>query len=97
MFVFITLVKNYLLHTFIIIFQGYIDIKIEGLNGQLPNLDLVNLAERISTMERIRHTFKQRSQNIKTDAFNKWFHSFETLISMVLSLATGVCIEFILN
>lgn len=69
---------------------GYIDIKIEGLNGQLPNLDLVNLANRIATMERIRHTFKGRSQSKKTDPFQNWLHSFETLGSMVLTMATGV-------
>lgn len=39
---------------------GYIDVKIEGLNGQLPNLDLVNLVHRMCSKEGIRHTFKNR-------------------------------------
>lgn len=39
---------------------GYIDVKIEGLNGQLPNLDLVNLVHRLCSKEGVRHTFKNR-------------------------------------
>jgi len=35
-------------------------VKIEGLNGQLPNLDLVNLVHRMCSKEGIRHTFKNR-------------------------------------
>lgn len=35
----------------------HIDIKLSGLNGQLPNLDLVNLAHRLCNKESVRHTF----------------------------------------
>lgn len=36
---------------------GYIDVKLSGLNGQLPNLDLVNLVHRMCSKEGVRHTF----------------------------------------
>lgn len=39
---------------------SHVDVKVEGLNGQLPNLDLVNLVHRLCSKEGIRHTFKNR-------------------------------------
>lgn len=39
---------------------SHIDLKIEGLNGQLPNLDLVNLVHKLCKNEGIRHTFKNK-------------------------------------
>lgn len=39
---------------------SHIDVKVEGLNGQLPNLDLVNLVHRLCAKEGIKHTFKNR-------------------------------------
>jgi len=39
---------------------GHIDVKVEGLNGQLPNLDLVNLIHRLCLKEGARTTFKNR-------------------------------------
>lgn len=35
----------------------HVDIKLSGLNGQLPNLDLVNLAHRLCNKESVKHTF----------------------------------------
>ncbi|GBP11123.1 Males-absent on the first protein [Eumeta japonica] len=37
----------------------YIDVKIEGLNGQLPNLDMFNLVQRITTREGLISGYKQ--------------------------------------
>lgn len=39
---------------------GYIDVKLSGLNGQLPNLDLVNLVHRMCSKEGVRHTFNNK-------------------------------------
>lgn len=41
-------------------FIKYVDVKVSGLNGQLPNLDLVNLVLRICSKERVRHTFANK-------------------------------------
>ncbi|KAG7170509.1 Glycosylphosphatidylinositol anchor attachment 1 protein-like [Homarus americanus] len=54
---------------------SHIDVKVEGLNGQLPNLDLVNLIHRLCQRENVHHTFKNRLQ---------------TLLAMVASQASGV-------
>lgn len=70
------------------------DIKVEGLNGQLPNLDLFNLATRMCTKEGIPHTFKNRENQKKDDRgrgpYDEWCYSFRTLMAMVASQATGV-------
>ncbi|XP_015117329.1 glycosylphosphatidylinositol anchor attachment 1 protein [Diachasma alloeum] len=68
-----------------------IDVKIEGLNGQLPNLDLVNLAQNAIKKEMVRGTFQKRfDMSNKFPQFKKWSHHFHTLASMVLTQATGV-------
>lgn len=38
----------------------YLNLKIEGLNGQLPNLDLFNLAVRLGRREHVHVTFQHR-------------------------------------
>ncbi|GFG36725.1 hypothetical protein Cfor_00879 [Coptotermes formosanus] len=69
---------------------GYIDVKIEGLNGQLPNLDLVNLVHRMCSKEGVRHTFKNRENGNYRNWYKEWLHSFKTLMAMVTTQATGV-------
>ena len=39
---------------------SYLDVKVEGLNGQLPNLDLVNTAVRLCRRENIPPTLHRR-------------------------------------
>lgn len=55
----------------------YVNIKIEGLNGQLPNLDLFNLAVRLCRREQVLVTFHHRvcilyhySATYKFDIYN---------------------------
>jgi len=69
---------------------SHVDIRIEGLNGQLPNLDLVNLAHRLCGRERVRHTFKQRVDHLEPDSVPGYIYSLTTLLHMVSSQATGV-------
>ncbi|KAF5275044.1 hypothetical protein FQA39_LY06981 [Lamprigera yunnana] len=66
------------------------DIKVEGLNGQLPNLDLFNLATRMCSKEGISHTFKNRENRNYRDAVKDWSYSFQTLMSMIFTQASGV-------
>lgn len=72
------------------ILVGDIDIKIEGLNGQLPNLDLFNLAARMCVKENVPHTFKGRAARKFSDPVKDWKYTFRTLLSMVATQATGV-------
>ncbi|KAF4522224.1 hypothetical protein B566_EDAN009068 [Ephemera danica] len=69
---------------------SHLDIKVEGLNGQLPNLDLVNLAHRMSTKEGVHHTFKNTHQPSNLHGWKLWQHSLKTLLAMVGTQAAGV-------
>ena len=50
---------------------SHVDIRMEGLNGQLPNLDLVNLAHRLFQQERFVTTLKDRVSDSLTSRSNK--------------------------
>lgn len=69
---------------------SHIDVKVEGLNGQLPNLDLVNLIHRLCAMESVRHTFKNRDNPNFADPWKEWWYSFQTMMSMVFTQASGM-------
>lgn len=64
--------------------------QVEGLNGQLPNLDLFNLAQSMISKEGIRRTFQRRHDVFERGSFKKWLYQFNTLMSMILTQATGI-------
>ncbi|XP_063870072.1 glycosylphosphatidylinositol anchor attachment 1 protein-like [Scylla paramamosain] len=68
----------------------HLDVKLEGLNGQLPNLDLVNLIHRLCQRENVPHTFKNRADHPRPESMEGWRHQLTTLLSMVTSQASGV-------
>lgn len=67
-----------------------IDVKVEGLNGQLPNLDLFNLAQNMIHKEEIRRTVQRRFDFKSENKFDKWLYRGKTMASMIMSQATGV-------
>ncbi|XP_015438425.1 PREDICTED: glycosylphosphatidylinositol anchor attachment 1 protein [Dufourea novaeangliae] len=67
-----------------------IDVKVEGLNGQLPNLDLFNLAQNMIAKGGIRHSFQKRFDVKYKDKFKNWWYHFNTLIMMIATQATGI-------
>ncbi|XP_042219524.1 glycosylphosphatidylinositol anchor attachment 1 protein-like [Homarus americanus] len=69
---------------------SHIDVKVEGLNGQLPNLDLVNLIHRLCQRENVHHTFKNRGDHPSPETLQGWLHQLQTLLAMVASQASGV-------
>ncbi|XP_031625830.1 glycosylphosphatidylinositol anchor attachment 1 protein [Contarinia nasturtii] len=69
---------------------NYIDVKIEGLNGQLPNLDLVNLVQRIAAKEGFISGHRQSSNIKRSGAKSTWEENFQHMMSMVLTKSTGV-------
>ncbi|XP_043277849.1 glycosylphosphatidylinositol anchor attachment 1 protein isoform X2 [Venturia canescens] len=69
---------------------GSIDVKVEGLNGQLPNLDLFNLAENMINKEGISRSFQRRFDVTYKDNVKKWWYHFNTLMAMVATQAAGV-------
>ncbi|XP_034236493.1 glycosylphosphatidylinositol anchor attachment 1 protein [Thrips palmi] len=73
---------------------SHIDVKIEGLNGQLPNLDLVNLVHMLCNKEGVHHTFHNRANygdgQYKVDPYKSWAYSLQTMLEMVFAQASGV-------
>lgn len=59
-----------------------IDIKIEGLNGQLPNLDLFNLANKMCMKEGLEVTFKNRAADKVRTPFKDWSVSWRFISSL---------------
>ncbi|XP_024081620.1 glycosylphosphatidylinositol anchor attachment 1 protein isoform X2 [Cimex lectularius] len=67
-----------------------LEVKLLGLNGQLPNLDLVNLVHRICAKERVKHSFAGREKLHSLSPKEQWLYSLGTMTTMVLGQATGV-------
>lgn len=67
------------------------DIKIEGLNGQLPNLDMFTLVNKICMKEGLHVTFKNRgSFNPSHNPYKHWKYSLVTMFHMVMTQSTGI-------
>uniref|UniRef100_A0A6B2E8Y4 Putative gpi transamidase component gaa1 n=1 Tax=Phlebotomus kandelakii TaxID=1109342 RepID=A0A6B2E8Y4_9DIPT len=64
----------------------FINIKLEGLNGQLPNLDLFNLVQKLTNKEGIPCGYKAKAKRPKTSHVNNLWQ----MLTMVLSQSTGV-------
>ncbi|XP_030754522.1 glycosylphosphatidylinositol anchor attachment 1 protein [Sitophilus oryzae] len=69
---------------------GNIDIKIESLNGQLPNLDLVNLASKICAKEGVYYTFKGKGIKYIRNMYKEWKYYFKNMLSMISTQSTGI-------
>ncbi|XP_076661414.1 glycosylphosphatidylinositol anchor attachment 1 [Halictus rubicundus] len=67
-----------------------IDVKVEGLNGQLPNLDLFNLAQNMIAKGGIRHSVQKRFDVRYKNKFKNWHYHFHTLLMMIGTQATGI-------
>lgn len=69
----------------------FVDIKIEGLNGQLPNLDLVNLVQRIALKEGIPCGHQKTSKkSVSAGSKSTQMRNFQHMLQMVLTQASGV-------
>ncbi|XP_065217593.1 glycosylphosphatidylinositol anchor attachment 1 protein [Planococcus citri] len=68
---------------------SHIDVKVAGLNGQLPNLDLVNLVHRICSKEGVRNTFYNKDSKAGM-RYSTWNHKLRTMLEMIATQATGV-------
>ncbi|KAJ8710903.1 hypothetical protein PYW08_009418 [Mythimna loreyi] len=69
----------------------YIEVKIEGLNGQLPNLDLVNLVHKLCLKSGIHHSYRNSYSWMRgRNKMDEWTNSFRTMFDMVLSQIDGV-------
>jgi len=68
---------------------SHVDLNIEGLNGQLPNLDLVNTVTRLCKREAVIPTLHKRSDSYSPDSWNGFLHSLKTMLLLMTQLASG--------
>ncbi|CAG9792853.1 unnamed protein product [Diatraea saccharalis] len=69
----------------------YIEVKVEGLNGQLPNLDLVNLVHRLCVKSGINRSYKNSYSWIKARSkTDEWLSGIWTMMGMVSAQIAGV-------
>ncbi|XP_044309241.1 glycosylphosphatidylinositol anchor attachment 1 protein isoform X1 [Varanus komodoensis] len=66
-----------------------LDIAVEGLNGQLPNLDLVNLFHSFCQKNGLLCTIQGKLQRSDWDSLPAYLHSLQTLLLMVLKQGSG--------
>ena len=69
----------------------HIDLKIEGLNGQLPNLDLFNLVVRLCKREGVSVTFQNRldAPQQHWHKYEGFRHNMKTMLLNMVNQATG--------
>ncbi|KAM6455334.1 glycosylphosphatidylinositol anchor attachment 1 protein isoform 2-T2 [Liasis olivaceus] len=65
------------------------DVAVEGLNGQLPNLDLVNLFYSFCQKNGLLCTIQGKLQRSDWDSLPAYLHSLQTLLLMVLKQGSG--------
>lgn len=69
----------------------YIEVKVEGLNGQLPNLDLVNLVHKLCAKSEIHHSYKNSFSWMRTrNEMVEWQNSLYTMLGMFTTQLAGV-------
>ncbi|KAE8599868.1 hypothetical protein XENTR_v10017373 [Xenopus tropicalis] len=65
------------------------DLVVEGLNGQLPNLDLVNLFYAFCQKNTLLCTIQGKLQRTDFDTFPGYLHSLQTMLIMMLKQGSG--------
>jgi len=68
---------------------SHVDLNIEGLNGQLPNLDLVNTVTRLCKREGVIPTLHKRSDYHSPDSLSGFLYSLKTMLLQMAQLASG--------
>ncbi|XP_053322554.1 glycosylphosphatidylinositol anchor attachment 1 protein isoform X2 [Spea bombifrons] len=65
------------------------DVVVEGLNGQLPNLDMVNLFNAFCMKNALLCTIQGKLQRNDYDTFPGYVHNLQTMLLMVLKQGSG--------
>ncbi|ESO90988.1 hypothetical protein LOTGIDRAFT_191474 [Lottia gigantea] len=65
------------------------NIKLEGLNGQLPNLDLCNLVVRLCRKERAKVTLNKQVDSYERESWDSYKQSVTTMMYMMWNQASG--------
>ena len=67
----------------------HLNVKVEGLNGQLPNLDLVNLVTKLALKEGLPPMFQGNEDASYPESWNGYWRSFKTFLQMAMKQAAG--------
>ncbi|XP_036319071.1 glycosylphosphatidylinositol anchor attachment 1 protein [Rhagoletis pomonella] len=68
----------------------YIDVKIEGLNGQLPNLDMFNLVQRLTSRSGLSSGYKHTPRKKRRAYRGTLEDNLRHMLEMLMSQATGI-------
>jgi glycosylphosphatidylinositol transamidase len=68
----------------------HFNVKVEGLNGQLPNLDLVNLINRLCQREGVGQLFQGMEDHPRPESWKGYQRSLKTLMYMIMKQSTGI-------
>ncbi|EDW62399.1 glycosylphosphatidylinositol anchor attachment 1 protein [Drosophila virilis] len=68
----------------------YIDVKIEGLNGKLPNLDMFNLVQRIMAREGVTSGYKQTPRKKRRSSLSNYEQNLRQILAMLSTQSSGV-------
>ncbi|EDW00213.1 glycosylphosphatidylinositol anchor attachment 1 protein [Drosophila grimshawi] len=68
----------------------YVDVKIEGLNGKLPNLDMFNLVQRIMAREGVTSGYKQTPRKKRRSSLSNFEQNLRQMLAMLATQSSGV-------
>ncbi|KAH8245501.1 hypothetical protein KR032_010921 [Drosophila birchii] len=68
----------------------YVDVRIEGLNGKLPNLDMFNLVQRIMAREGIASGYKQSPRKKRRHSKSLFETNLRQMLAMLATQSSGV-------
>lgn len=68
----------------------YFDVKLEGLNGQLPNLDMFNLVQRLAIREGLPSGYKQTTRKKRSASQTSIKENLIHMLNAILTQANGV-------
>ncbi|EDW06772.1 glycosylphosphatidylinositol anchor attachment 1 protein [Drosophila mojavensis] len=68
----------------------YVDVKVEGLNGKLPNLDMFNLVQRIMAREGVTSGYKHAPRKRRRMNLSPYEQNLRQMLAMLATQATGV-------
>lgn len=72
------------------VFADYVDVKVEGLNGKLPNLDMFNLVQRIMAREGVTSGYKHAPRKRRRMNLSPYEQNLRQMLAMLATQATGV-------
>lgn len=72
------------------VFADCVDVKIEGLNGKLPNLDMFNLVQRIMAREGVTSGYKQAPRKKRRTNYSTYEQNLRQMLAMLSTQSSGV-------